>query len=276
MTVELVNLDYRDASLRDRAYQRRKSQVAALAQGLPLGGEVPDCPYSQGEHALWRRIRDRLGPLHRRHAPRQYLEAIAGSPLDRPWLPQMREVSAWLEGTTGFELRPAAGFVSPRDFLANLARGRFLATQFVRHEQSLWFSAEPDYIHEILGHAVLLSLPFFAELSRSFGRRSLGADPVTMERIARVYWYSVETGVVLEDGEPKAYGSALLSSIEELSALERAQLRPFDPASLASRDFVPTLAQPRYHLAGSQAALASSIRAWFDAGCPATALSGER
>jgi phenylalanine-4-hydroxylase len=248
----IVQLDPDHPGFRDAEYRARRNQIARIALAHEPGAQVPDAPYTAEEHALWRTIRDALAPAHSRHACAEYLDAARRLDLPRERIPQLREVSEKVQAISGFRLEPVAGLVAPRVFLESLADGVFLCTQYIRHHSTPLYTPEPDVVHELLGHALTLASPRLAELNRLFGeavRRTTSAGE--LERLSRVYWFTIEFGVVREDGEVKAYGTGLLSSAGELEAMSAARLRAFDLEEAARANYDPTHFQPALFCADS-------------------------
>jgi phenylalanine-4-hydroxylase len=138
-----------------------------------------------------------------------------------------------------------AGLVQPRVFLENLADGTFLCTQYIRHHSTPLYTPEPDVVHEIVGHGVTLACPQLAELNRLFGeavKRTTSADK--LEQLSRVYWFTIEFGVLRQNGSIKAYGTGLLSSAGEMEEMHKADLRRLDLAAASNEKYDPTHFQP--------------------------------
>jgi phenylalanine-4-hydroxylase len=193
------------------------------------------------EHGVWQKIWEALGPAHRKHACAEYLDCLERLAFDTDRIPQLDEVSRKVEAISGFRLEPVAGLVEPRVFLESLARGVFLSTQYIRHHSTPLYTPEPDVAHEIIGHAVTLASKRLAELNRLFGEAVSRTDVASdLDRLARVYWFTIEFGVLRENGEIKAYGTGLLSSAGELAEMHKAELRPLNLDVAANSVFDPT------------------------------------
>jgi phenylalanine-4-hydroxylase len=263
-TSDLVKLDREHPGFRDPEYRARRNAIARVATDY-AGGPVPDVVYSEDEHGVWRLVRDRLDPLHRRCAAKLLVDAAdrVALPVDR--IPQLGEVNRALEAATGFAMRPVAGLVAARAFLAELGSGTFLSTQYMRHPSAPFYTPEPDVVHELVGHAASLTDPRIAGLSRAMGLAAQTADDAGLLALERVYWYTLEFGAVLEDDRPKAFGAGLLSSVGEIQRLSGAELLPWDLSTIAATAYDPTDYQPRYFLAPSTTRLLDDLSAWVEA-----------
>ena len=261
----MVQLDPDHPGFRDAEYRARRNRIAQIALGYEPGAHVPDAPYTEEEHALWRAIRDALEPAHRAHACAEYVEAARRLDLPREEIPQLREVSERVRAISGFSLEPVAGLVAPRVFLESLADGVFLCTQYIRHHSTPFYTPEPDVVHEVLGHALTLASPRLAELNRLFGRavRRTRTD-ASLERLSRVYWFTIEFGVLREGGEVKAYGTGLLSSAGELEAMRGAELRPLDIEEASRAEYDPTRFQPTLFCADSFDAMHGALERFLN------------
>jgi len=257
----IVQLDPDHPGFRDAEYRARRNRIAQIALEYQPGTSIPDAPYTSEEHEVWRTIWEALDDAHKEHACREYLDCVRRLDLPKTRIPQLREVSAKVEALSGFKLEPVAGLVEPRVFLESLANDVFLSTQYIRHHSTPLYTPEPDVAHEIVGHAVTLASPRLAELNRLVGRivkRTTSTE--ALERLARVYWFTIEFGVLREDGKVKAYGTGLLSSAGELEAMHNADLRPLDLEAASRQDFDPTDYQPILFCADSFDAMYQALK----------------
>jgi phenylalanine-4-hydroxylase len=241
----IVQLDPDHPGFRDPEYRRRRNQIAQIAMEYRPGDPIPDAPYTAEEHHVWTVIWKALGPAHQRHACGEYLKALHRLEFSPDRIPQLRQVNEKVQTISGFRLEPVAGLVQPRVFLENLADGVFLCTQYIRHHSTPLYTPEPDVVHEIVGHGVTLASPRLAELNRLFGEAvKRTKSPDQLERLSRVYWFTIEFGVLRENGSLKAYGTGLLSSAGELEEMHKARLRPLDVEAISHQAYDPTHFQP--------------------------------
>jgi len=237
----LVQLDPDHPGFRDPEYRARRNAIAQIAMSYQPGSPIPTAPYTELEHEVWKTIWQVLGPVHREHACNEYLDCLERLAFDADRIPQLDEVSRKVEAISGFRLEPVAGLVEPRVFLESLARGVFLSTQYIRHHSTPLYTPEPDVAHEIIGHAVTLASPRLADLNRLFGEAVSRTDvPSELDRLSRVYWFTIEFGVLRENDGIKAYGTGLLSSAGELAEMHKAELKPLDLDAAANNVYDPT------------------------------------
>ncbi|WP_331767614.1 phenylalanine 4-monooxygenase [Embleya sp. NBC_00896] len=250
----------RHPGLHDPQYRLRRSAIIALAHGRGVGESSLPVAYSAVEHATWRTVHAALEPALRAHACRAVLEAHEDSNIRADRIPQHAEVGAHLRARTGFDFTVAGGFVRNRRFLGSLEHGYFHAVQFVRHPAAPLYTPEPDVIHDVFGHGVHLTSPRFADLYRLFGR-SAGRlrTRQALDLLSRVYWYTLEFGVVAEAGTVKAYGAALLSSPAEISRLPRFEIRAWDLRAIATTPYRAEGYQPFLFAARSMDHLADAL-----------------
>jgi phenylalanine-4-hydroxylase len=265
LEAHLVALDRDHPGFRDPTYRARRDAIARLAGGHERGQPPPHVDYTVEEEQVWATALRALAPLHARYACRSYLAARRRFGLSPERIPQLAAVSEQLSRATGFRYAPVAGLVTPRVFMEQLANRIFLATQYMRHPSTPLYTPEPDVIHEIVGHAPSLSDPRYAQVNELFGRATRVADQESIDQLIRVYWYSIEFGVVREGHAFKAVGAGLLSSFGELGRFEhQAKLAPFDIAVAARTPFDPTQYQSTLFFAPSEDALLFLLTEWLE------------
>src|SRR5687768_5635886 len=260
----IVQLSPDHPGFRDLEYRARRNRIAQLAFSYQPGQPIPEAPYSAEEHQVWRAVWEALEPAHQAHACEEYLACVRRLAFAPDRIPQLREVNEKVQAISGFRLEPVAGLVEPRVFLESLASGTFLCTQYIRHHSTPLYTPEPDVVHEIVGHGVTLACPELAELNRMFGqavKRASSAD--ALETLSRVYWFTIEFGVLREDGRLKAYGTGLLSSAGELEEMRQAELRPLDILAITRQNYDPTHFQPVLFCADSFAAMEEQLRRYL-------------
>uniref|UniRef100_A0A914Z4N5 phenylalanine 4-monooxygenase n=1 Tax=Panagrolaimus superbus TaxID=310955 RepID=A0A914Z4N5_9BILA len=248
--------------------QDKNLESFARTRGEENGEQIPRVEYSEEEVQTWQTIYKELVDLYPTHACAEFnyifplLQQNCGySPNN---IPQLQDVSEFLKDCTGFTLRPVAGLLSSRDFLAGLAFRVFHSTQYIRHHSKPMYTPEPDICHELLGHAPLFADPEFAQFSQEIGLASLGASDDMIEQLATLYWFTVEYGICLENGSKKAYGAGLLSSFGELQycLTDEPGHDLFDPSVTCITKYPITSFQPKYFIAESFADAKNKLMTW--------------
>lgn len=222
----------------DPVYRERRLAVAAAASRWSPGEPAPVVAYTAEEDEVWRAVCDDLRGKHRAYACREFLDGkeALGLPVDR--VPQLEDVSDALEPLTGFRYRPAAGIVPPGDFYGALADREFWATQYVRHPAVPLYTPEPDVIHEVAGHGNTLADHRFTALYEAAGAASRRVEtPEALSFVSRVFWFTLEFGVVHEDDGLKAYGAGILSSPGEIEEFRDMTIRPLDVVAMGTQDY---------------------------------------
>eukprot|EP00195_Chlamydomonas_chlamydogama_P000269 CAMPEP_0202921848 /NCGR_PEP_ID=MMETSP1392-20130828/77612_1 /ASSEMBLY_ACC=CAM_ASM_000868 /TAXON_ID=225041 /ORGANISM="Chlamydomonas chlamydogama, Strain SAG 11-48b" /LENGTH=334 /DNA_ID=CAMNT_0049615447 /DNA_START=129 /DNA_END=1134 /DNA_ORIENTATION=- len=237
----------------DDSYKLRRVMLANQAKSHRIGEPIPPVEYSDAEVAVWAAVCRELHTLLPRHACKQYLRALPKFNFTPDRVPQLQELSDVLQSSSGWSIRPVAGLMHPRDFLAGLAFKTFHSTQYMRHPSRPSYTPEPDVVHELIGHVPMLADPDFGAMVQAIGQASLGVDDKQIWHLTKVYWYTVEFGVVREGGEIKAFGAGILSSFGELQhmAAGGAELVEFDPFSPQPKMSYKDGYQRRYYVLDS-------------------------
>lgn len=175
--------------------------------------------YSPEQHAVWAELVSRRMPQLREHACREYLDGFEQIGLQEDSLPDLKAVSARLGPRTGWQSTPVSGFLPPDAFFEMLAARMFPTTTWLRSRESMGYTPEPDIFHDVFGHVPMHAHPVFGNFLQHYGKVCAGLmhDPAALERMGRIFWFTVEFGLIRQEGEVKVYGSGLISSHGECS-----------------------------------------------------------
>jgi phenylalanine-4-hydroxylase len=263
-TAPKVELPADHPGFSDPAYRARRDAIAAISSSFRPGGPIPDVPYSEVENQVWRTVLAELDKLHERYAARDFLLGAERLGLPRDRVVQLSEVTERLLRTSDFRIAPVPGLVPTRTFYGSLAERTFMSTQYLRHESVPLYTPEPDVIHEIVGHGNMLGNRDFADVYELAGQASLRAEsPAALEFFSRVFWFTLEFGVVREDGELKAYGAGILSSYGEIQVFRDAEIHRLDVPAMGTLAYDITKYQPVLFAADSSAQLLDTLSDFF-------------
>ena len=200
--------------------------------------------YTPENQETWTTLYDRQMDYLCDHASSVYLNGARAINLVRehiPYLEGPKSVNTFLRELTGWQSRPVPGYLPAKAFFACLANRDFPTTITIRPKKSIDYLPEPDIFHDIFGHVPLHADPVFADFLQTYGKAALTTDdPVHTQRLARLFWFTVEFGLISEDDQLKLYGSGLISSPgESAHALNSPDVerRPFDLEQVCDTDF---------------------------------------
>jgi phenylalanine-4-hydroxylase len=265
-TTTLFDLPADHPGVADLAYRARRAAIAEVADRFRTGQPIPEVHYTEEEDEVWRQVSTELRRQHARYACAAYRKGSEALDLRRDRVPQLQEVSERLTELTGFRIHPVGGLVPTRQFYGSLADRCFLSTQYIRHHSVPFYTPEPDVVHEVIGHANMLADPHLADLYQLAGQASRRAtSDEALEFFSRVFWFSLEFGVLWEDGELRTYGAGLLSSCAEIQLFGKAEIRPLDLVAMGSTDYDITRYQPVLYAARSFTHAYDELAAFFAA-----------
>ncbi|MGH6933844.1 MAG: phenylalanine 4-monooxygenase [Dongiaceae bacterium] len=172
--------------------------------------------YTPDEHARWRFLFSRQAALLRGRATPEFLSGLDDLGVAADGIPDFRRLNDVLERATNWRVVAVPGLVPDEVFFEHLANRRFVATCFIRSQAQIDYIAEPDVFHDIYGHVPLLVHPVFADYLQAYGRGGLKALRLgSLKQLARLYWYTVEFGLIRTPSGLRIYGSGIVSSKSE-------------------------------------------------------------
>ncbi len=235
MQSALLELPADHPGVSDPEYIERRNYIADASIRSGMGARAPRIDYTPTENQVWSTVHSALTELHTDHAVAEYCRAAEVLDLPTDKIPQLCDVSDRLTDLTGWRLCAVPGLVSTADFFSALADRCFPSSQYVRHASVPFYTPEPDVIHELIGHANSLASPRIAALYEHAGKVACRlTDPRLAELLGRVFWFSLEFGVAMEDGVLRTYGAGLLSSFGEITNFRNAEVRPFDTTAMGA------------------------------------------
>ena len=210
--------------------------------------------YSAAEHALYRRLFERQSKLVPKYACAEWIEAISGLDSSRE-IPKFEEVSKKLRGKTGWEIVAVPGLIPDDAFFTHLANRRFPVTVWLRKPEEFDYIVEPDVFHDFFGHVPLLFDRVYADHLHEYGKGGLKAMRLdAVKFLARLYWYTIEFGLMKTPRGVRAYGAGLLSSGGELAYCvddPKPQRLPFELERIMRSEYIIDRYQETYFVIDS-------------------------
>jgi monomeric phenylalanine-4-hydroxylase len=245
--IDRLELEPGHPGLGDEAYVARRERLFELCRRHRLERLGPPIiEYTDEEERIWREVAPELDRLHRHSASRIYLQAKRELRISEDRIPQLRHLSEHLQRVTGMHLVPAEGPIPYKTFYSYIAERGFPVTQFIRHGSKPEFTPEPDMIHDCLGHVPPLMNRDYADLLTMIGRAAVSvATGDQVLALKRLSWFSIEFGLIEEDGETKIFGAGILSSTGEIpfSLSDSVERRPFVTDEVIGTDYDPSRMQ---------------------------------
>ena len=231
--------------------------LAALAQDYAR--------YTADDQWVWRTLFERQMQALPAVASHRFLEGLPRIHFQTGRIPDFAATNPLLDRATGWNLVAVPGIVDDRTFFALLAARRFPATTWLRTPAQLDYLEEPDMFHDVFGHVPLLTDPFFADFLQALGTLALRHlhDPYAVELLSRLYWFTVEFGLIAEDGALRIYGAGILSSAGETQFClgDGPARRPFDVVTILATPYAKDRMQDVYFVIDSYEQLVASVPA---------------
>jgi phenylalanine-4-hydroxylase len=219
--------------------------------------------YTDEHHQVWSLLYSKQMELLTSRATSTYLQGIKVAQFSPTHIPRFEVVNKALKDLTGWQVYAVPGIIDNKPFFELLAQRQFPATTWMRTMAQLKYIEEPDMFHDVFGHVPLLSEPHFAEFLTGLSQIALQyiESPTAVELMARIYWYTVEFGLIRENGGLKIYGAGILSSPgESVYALsEEPTHLPFDLTSILETPYIKDKFQAQYFIIDSYEQLYNSL-----------------
>ena len=211
--------------------------------------EQGNAAYTADDDAVWNKLITRQQIMIKDRACDEFLQGLDLLNLPQDRVPQCPEVSAILQKTTGWSLEPVPALISFDRFFHLLANRKFPAATFIRRIEDLDYIKEPDIFHEIFGHCPLLTNTAYAEFTHNYGKLGLNASPEERVLLARLFWFTIEFGLLQTAQGLRAYGGGILSSPNETVYSLESKLperKPFDVVDALRTSYRYDVIQPVY------------------------------
>lgn len=220
--------------------------------------KVPDdngiIPYTDEEHAIWAELYERQMDIIPGRVCDEFLQGLDALALPKDRIPQPLEVSKVLKEKTGWEVAPVPALINFDRFFKLLSEKKFPAASFIRTREEMDYLQEPDIFHEIFGHTAMLTHQAFADFTEAYGKAGVNASKKERVFLARLYWFTVEFGLLNTSEGVRIYGGGIASSPgETVYAVESPEpiRRPFDPIDALRTPYRIDIYQTVYYVLDS-------------------------
>lgn len=204
--------------------------------------------WSQAENETWATLVNRQKDIIVGRACDEFLQGIEILDFKPDSIPQIPDINKRLEDYTGWGVAPVPAIIQPKEFFSLLANKRFPAATFIRLPEEMDYLQEPDIFHEVYGHTPLLTNQAYADFMEKFGQLALEVDPKDRRRLFRLFWFTIEFGLIKTPQGLRAYGGGILSSIGETQYClsGEPEVVPFDALEVLRTPYRIDIMQPMY------------------------------
>jgi len=241
-----IELDPKHPGINDLEYIKRRTHFYNIARDYRLNDKgLPYIKYTEQENNVWHTVLSKLATVHQAKACRSYIDGKRLLEFNSQAIPQIGELNIKLKALHGVQLVPAEGLIEPKEFFNYLSHKIMPCTMFLRHHSEPEYTPEPDAVHDIIGHLPQLMDAEYTQLIALIGQGVKTASVEQMLAWERIYWFTIEFGLIEAAGELKVFGAGLLSSFGEMEYCYSDQVtrKPFDLETVINTDYDPTLMQ---------------------------------
>lgn len=259
-STHFVELNRDHPGFRDQVYRVQRNEIADQARKywemrdqqreLPM----PEIGYLPEQHKIWEQVYKQVSKLIEKNVESEIVEGFRKINFSKSFIPRFSDVNKKLYAATKIRLVPVEGLVKPRHFFASLAKGEFYCTQYIRHGSRPDFTPEPDICHDMMGHVPLLMSPRISAASIMLAKAACVCPEEDMPDLEKIYWFTFEYGLCIEEGKVKTYGAGNISSFADLGRCvdsNKVKHLEFNIEEIVKTDYDPTIQQPQLFLAQS-------------------------
>lgn len=171
--------------------------------------------YDRTEHAVWNTLYQRQIDIVKQYACREFIDGIQALDLNSQEIPQLPDVNDRLKNLTGWKVQSVKALIDEAEFFTLLANRIFPAATFIRTREELDYVKEPDIFHELFGHCPMITVPIYADFMQHYAEKVLASPREHWRLLQRLFWFTVEFGLIETAQGLKAYGGGILSSFQE-------------------------------------------------------------
>ncbi len=242
-----------------------------------LPDEAGRYAYSADEDAVWKELFTRQMAALKGRATPDYFDGVEKLGLTSDHVPQIAVIDARLAALTGAGVTGVPAIIPPSKFFDLLSQRKFPVATFLRRREHMDYIEEPDLFHEVFGHCPLLTNPAYADFIEGFGKKAIALGKGTSWHLFRLFWFTVEFGMIETPHGLRAFGAGIVSSPSEAAHAmgPKARIEPFDLATVLRTPYRIDIVQPLYYAIPSFAALAACLEANFGAEIDRAKVAGD-